>query len=234
MTVIESGSGTEHPSGDDCVVLSFTAWKRDGALVSTSGPNGQSTTQCLTTAIPGIAEALESMVEGEERHVWVPAELAFAPHIAHHGPKQIEERPAPPVDLTIDVRIIRILKAPPPPVDLKTPPRNATRTPSGVAILVLKQGTGTKHPSLSSWVTLNYSGWTSDGKLFETTTMTGHPGVFLLSTVLPGWRKALPEMVTGEKARVWIPSALAYGNAPMERNAPAGDLVYEIELLDFK
>jgi peptidylprolyl isomerase len=231
MVVIKHGSGTEHPAGDDCAVIRFTAWKRDGSLASTSGPSGQSAVQCLTTAIPGISEALESMVDGEERRLWVPAELAFAAHIAHHGNKHLDAAQDPPADLTIDLQLIRVLKAPLPPPDLKTPPRTATRTPSGVAILVLKQGAGTKHPTRSDWVTLDYSGWTTDGKLFETTIMSGHPGDFLLSTTLPGWRDALSEMVTGEKARVWIPAALAYGNRPSETMVPAGDLVYEIELL---
>lgn len=38
-------------------------------------------------------------------------------------------------------------------------------------------------------------------------------------------------MVAGEKARLWIPAPLAYGDAPIEKQAPAGMLVFEIELL---
>jgi len=234
MMVVTSGSGVDHPAGDDCVVLSFTAWKRDGSLVSTSGRGGQSTVQCLSSAIPGIAEALRSMVAGEERHVWIPAELAFAAHVAHHGTKHVHEEPAPPPDLTVDVKLIRILKAPLPPADLTTPPRTASRTPLGVAIQVLVQGTGPKHPSMTSWVTLEYSGWTTDGKLFESTTISGHPATLLLGTALPGWREALPRMVTGEKVRLWIPAAEAYGDRPVERMVPAGNLVYDMELVAFQ
>jgi peptidylprolyl isomerase len=48
---------------------------------------------------------------------------------------------------------------------------------------------------------------------------------------MAGFREALTNMVPGEKARFWIPAALAYGDNPANRFNPAGDLVYEIELL---
>jgi peptidylprolyl isomerase len=188
----------------------------------------------LATAIPGIAEALKLMVTDEKRRMWIPAELVFATHVAHHGPKEMHEHAAPPVDLTADIQLIQILKAPAVPENLNAPPPKALRTASGVTLQILKAGTSTEHPSMSSRVTLNYSGWTMDGKLFESTMMSGHPAAVLVGTALPGWREALLRMVTGEKARVWIPAALAYGNHPVERMAPAGDLVYDIELLDFK
>jgi peptidylprolyl isomerase len=233
MIVLEPGSGTEHPTGDDCVNLVFTAWKRDGSLFSTSGPHGEPEVQCLITAIPGISEALKLMVTGEKRRVWVPSDLAFAAHIAHHGPKELHADPVPKVDLTVDVRIIRILKAPVPPVDFK-PPSTAFRTPSGVVFQVLTPGAGTTHPTTDSRVTVNYSGWTMDRKLFESTIMSGHPTVVLVGMAVPGWRDVLPRMVTGEKVRIWIPAGLAYGEHPIQRGVPAGSLVYDLELLDFK
>ena len=234
MLQLKSGAGAEHPAGDDCAVVTFTAWKRDGSVFSTSGAHAEPTSQCLNTAIPGISEALKLMVAGEKRRVWIPAELAFAAHVAHHGPKQLHEPPPPHVDLTVDVELIQILKAPRPPADLKLPPAGALRTISGVAIEILTPGTGSNHPNANSQVTLNYSGWTTDGKLFESTIMAGHPAVVLLGTALAGWREALPRMLPGEKARIWIPAALAYGNKPLERMVPAGDLVYDIELIEFK
>lgn len=41
-------------------------------------------------------------------------------------------------------------------------------------------------------------------------------------------------MVAGEKARLWIPAALAYGDKPVDKMVPAGDLVYDIQLIDFQ
>jgi FKBP-type peptidyl-prolyl cis-trans isomerase len=233
MTVLQAGSGTEHPTGDDCVIVRFTAWKRDGALFSTSGLHGETSTQCLNAAIPGIAEALTAMAPGEKRRIWAPEELAFATHVAHHGTKMLHADP-PRVDLTFDVELVRILKAAKRPLNLKAPPREAFRTPSGVAILVLQPGAGTNHPSPGSRVTLNYSGWTADGQLFESTVTSGHPAIFFLGTTLAGWREGLQYMVAGEKARLWIPAVLAYGDRPADKMVPAGDLVYDIELVDFQ
>jgi FKBP-type peptidyl-prolyl cis-trans isomerase len=234
MKVLMAGTGTAHPAGDDCVILTFTAWKRDGSLFSTSGVHGESTVQCLTSAIPGVSAALKEMVAGEERRIWVPAELAFAAHMAHHQAKVLPQDSTPKLDLTIDVDLIRILKAPLPPPDLGTPPRGSFRTPSGVVIQVLKQGTGARHPTMNSLVILNYSGWTADGNLFESTMMSGHPAEFLVGTVIPGWRETLPRMVTGDTIRVWIPARLAYGERAMGTMGPAGNLVYDIELLEIR
>jgi FKBP-type peptidyl-prolyl cis-trans isomerase len=234
MTVLQSGSGDERPSGDDCVVVRFTAWTRGGSLFTTSGLHGETSTQCLTAAIPGVAEALTAMAPGEKRRIWVPEELAYVEHVAHHGTKMMHVDPPPKVDLTFDVELVSILKAAERPLNLKTPPRDAFRTPSGVAIVVLQPGAGTKHPSPGSRVTINYSGWKADGELFESTATSGHPAIFFLGTTLPGWREGLQYMVMGEKARLWIPAALGYGVRPSQKMVPAGDLVYDIELVDFQ
>jgi len=61
--------------------------------------------------------------------------------------------------------------------------------------------------------------------------MSNHPASYTLGEVIPGWREAILQMVAGEKVRVWIPAALAYGEAPRRRGVPAGDLVYELELV---
>jgi FKBP-type peptidyl-prolyl cis-trans isomerase len=234
MTVLQPGSGTARPRGDDCVIVTFTAWKRDGSLFSTSGLHGETSTQCLTAAIPGIAEALTGMTPGEKRRIWVPSDLAFAAHVAHHGTKMMHAGPPPVVDLTFEVELVRIMKAADKPPDLKTPPPTVFRTSSGLAIQVLKPGVGAKHPNPASRVTLSYTGWTADGKLFESTVTSGHPAVFSLGTTLAGWREGLKYMVAGEKARLWIPAELAYGDRPADKMVPAGDLVYDIELIDFQ
>src|SRR5262249_46352392 len=127
--------------------------------------------------------------------------------------------------------LLDLMKAPPVPKDLKAPPRTAARTPSGLALQVLTKGTGSGHPSETSRVTLHVAGWKSDGTLVETTLMSNHPASYTLADMIPGGREALLRMIVGEKVRVWIPAALAYGDKPGRRGVPAGDLVYELELL---
>jgi peptidylprolyl isomerase len=116
----------------------------------------------------------------------------------------------------------------PAPPDVAAPPPDAQRSASGLASKVLKPGTGTVRPKATSRVRVHYTGWTTDGKMFETST-TKEPIVFGLGQVIPGWTEGVQLMVAGEKRRFWIPVELAYKNEP---GAPAGMLVFDIELLD--
>jgi peptidylprolyl isomerase len=78
---------------------------------------------------------------------------------------------------------------------------------------------------------VNVSGWRSNGRLFESTMMAQHPAMVRLAMAPSGWREGVLNMSVGEKARFWIPAALAYGDEPANRFNPAGDLIYEVELL---
>jgi peptidylprolyl isomerase len=82
-------------------------------------------------------------------------------------------------------------------------------------------------------VTVNYTGWTTDGKMFDSSIPRGEPSTFEVSGVIPGWTEGVQLMVVGEKRRFWIPGALAYDNIP-DPNAPKGMLVFDIELLAVK
>jgi FKBP-type peptidyl-prolyl cis-trans isomerase len=231
MTILQSGSGGQHPGGDDCVIVKFTAWRRDGTLQATSGAHGEPALQCVSSMIPGASEAIQLMVPGERRRIWIPSDLAFSAHAHHHQEKGLPEEPQPAFDVTLDIELVRILMAPKRPLDLNNPPARAKRMPSGLAIEILKTGTGTTHPGMNSRVILNYTGWSANGLLFESTIMSGHPAAVLVGSALPGWREALPLMVSGEKVRIWVPADLAFGEGPFQATAPAGNLVYDIELV---
>jgi FKBP-type peptidyl-prolyl cis-trans isomerase len=225
MTVLKKGGGHDHPERNDCVMVHFTGWKRDGSFLASSRLRGEPENQCLQTVFPGVAEALSSMVVGEERRVWIPADLT-------HKMDDPDEPPSR-ADVTYDIELLSIQKAPPTPRDLKAPPAAAHKRPSGLALQVLRKGRGGRHPAPGSRMKLHFSGWTTDGRLIESTVMAGRPAVYELEAVIPGWREALEQMVVGEKVRVWIPTALAYGDKP-RRGVPRGDLVYELELLELE
>jgi peptidylprolyl isomerase len=107
------------------------------------------------------------------------------------------------------------------------PPADAKRTASGIAYRVLRAGTGAVHPAKNNRVTVHYSGWTTDGKLFDSSVMRGQVATFGLDEVIAGWTEGVQLMVTGEKTRFWIPERLAYKG---ERD-PRGMLVFDIELI---
>src|SRR5574338_574727 len=102
----------------------------------------------------------------------------------------------------------------PAPPDVAAPPPDATKTPSGLAFKVLQPGTSTQHPRPNSQVTVNYTGWTTDGKMFDSSVQRGEPATFSLDGVIPGWTEGVQRMVPGEKCRFWIPGSLAYDGDP--------------------
>jgi FKBP-type peptidyl-prolyl cis-trans isomerase len=118
----------------------------------------------------------------------------------------------------------------PAPEDVAAPPSDATKTASGLAYKVLTPGTGAEadKPTAISRVVVNYTGWTTDGKMFDSSESRGRPATFNLDAVVPGWTEGLQLMTTGQKNRLWIPEELAYKGQP---GKPAGMLVFDIELV---
>ena len=115
----------------------------------------------------------------------------------------------------------------PPPDDVKAVPADAKKTASGLAYKIITPGKGKQHPTSTSEVTVHYTGWTTDGKMFDSSVARGEPATFPLNGVIKGWTEGVQLMAEGEKARFWIPEPLAYGG----RRAPFGMLVFDIELL---
>lgn len=117
------------------------------------------------------------------------------------------------------------LAAPP---DVAAIPADATVTASGLATRVLEPGDGTAHPARTDRVTVHYTGWTTDGQMFDSSVERGSPATFPLDRVIAGWTEGVQLMVEGEKRRLWIPEDLAYQGRP---GPPAGMLVFDVELI---
>lgn len=117
--------------------------------------------------------------------------------------------------------------APPTPPDVAGPPATATRTPSGLAYRVLRPGTGTARARATSTVEVHYSGWTTDGHLFDSSRTRGASATFPLGSTIAGFAEGCAGMAVGEVRRVWIPESLAYGPTG---HIP-GMLVFDIELV---
>jgi peptidylprolyl isomerase len=118
----------------------------------------------------------------------------------------------------------------PAPPDVAAPPKDAKKTSSGLAYKVLTPGKGKQHPTATSEVTVHYTGWTTDGKMFDSSVVRGDTATFPLNGVIKGWTEGVQLMVEGEKTRFWIPEPLAYGG----RRPPLGMLVFDIELIKIK
>ena len=83
-------------------------------------------------------------------------------------------------------------------------------------------------------VKVHYEGKLSNGAIFDSSYSRGEPSEFKLNQVIPGWTEGLAMMKPGGKARLTIPSNLAYG--PMETGSIPGNsaLQFEVELLEIK
>jgi FKBP-type peptidyl-prolyl cis-trans isomerase len=121
----------------------------------------------------------------------------------------------------------------PAPPDVAAPPADARKTASGLAYKVLQPGKGATHPTATSSVTVHYTGWTTDGKMFDSSVTRNQTATFPLNRVIAGWTEGVQLMVEGEKARFWIPGSLAYDNSPRP-GAPKGMLVFDIELISIQ
>jgi peptidylprolyl isomerase len=195
-------------------------------MFDSSLKRGQPATFGLRQVIPGWTEGLQLMVVGEKRRFWIPGNLAYGDTPRRPG--------APSGQLTFDVELLEIIegpKPPPAPEDVAAAPASAKTTKSGLSYRVLQPGTGKEHPKETSRVRVQYTGWTTDGKMFDSSVMKGRPFDTPLNRVVKGWTEGVQLMVEGEKTRFWIPGDLAYGDTPQRPGAPAGTLVFDIELL---
>ena len=132
--------------------------------------------------------------------------------------------------LTGAAAMVAAQKTIPPPDDVRAVPADAKKTASGLAYKIITPGKGKQRPTSTSEVTVHYTGWTTDGKMFDSSVARGEPATFPLNGVIKGWTEGVQLMAEGEKARFWIPEPLAYGG----RRAPFGMLVFDIELLKIK
>src|SRR4051794_32398559 len=100
-----------------------------------------------------------------------------------------------------------------PPPDLAAPPGDAARSASGLISKMLSAGEGTDKPAATDVVTVDYTGWASDGRMFDSSIARNKPSTFPLDRSLPGWRECVQLMTVGEKRRCWVPESLAYRGA---------------------
>jgi len=218
--VLRPGSSADKPSARATVEVHYTGWTTDGNMFDSSVVRGRTIGFGLDQVIAGWTEGLQLMVPGEITRLWIPSELAY---------NNMPGRPAGM--LVFDVELLGFKEPPPPPKtpeDVAGPPADATTTASGLAYRVLSPGKGTAHPSATSHVDVHYSGWTTDGQMFDSSVMRGQSAQFPLNRVIAGWTEGVQLMVEGETTRFWIPQDLAYRG---QRGAPAGMLVFDVELL---
>ncbi len=218
--VLKTGEGGDKPKSWDKVKVHYSGWTTDGKMFDSSVSRGRAAEFPLDGVIAGWTDAVQLMSKGDSYRLWIPEEHAYKG--APGKPKGM---------LVFDIELLEITpqtKPPEAPKNVAAPPKNAKKTEKGVFYTVLEAGKGGAKPTSTDKVEVHYSGWTTDGKLFDSSVRRGKTATFPLTAVIPGWTDGLQVMTVGEKTRFWIPEALAYGGRP---GKPKGMLIFDVELV---
>lgn len=105
-------------------------------------------------------------------------------------------------------------------------------TASGLRYIDEAAGSGAT-PAPTDCVRVHYTGWTTDGKKFDSSVDRGRPADFALNGVIPGWTEGVGSMQEGGKRRLIIPGDLAYGPSgiPQVGIGPNATLIFDVELI---
>ena len=102
---------------------------------------------------------------------------------------------------------------------------------SGMLYQIVSMGNGPV-ASLSSTVSVRYTGKLMNGTIFDSQTST--PATFGLSQVIKGWQLGVPLIQKGGTIRIIVPSSLAYGCSAMGQIPADAVLYFEIQLVDIQ
>ena len=102
---------------------------------------------------------------------------------------------------------------------------------SGVMYRRLKEGHGTRRPSPSGVVYVNYTGRLIDGTVFDSTEGQPLPALFTVRVLIMGFQVALVRMREGDKLEVFIPAKWGYGSMKLDGIPAHSTLIFEIELV---
>lgn len=110
------------------------------------------------------------------------------------------------------------------------------KTASGLEYWDIKVGTGAVAQT-GQHVKVDYTGWLTNGRKFDSSVGTGHPFDFMLgaSQVIKGWDEGVVGMKVGGKRQLHIPPDLAYGAKGYPGAIPPNaTLIFDVQLVDVK
>jgi peptidylprolyl isomerase len=213
-------AAAERPGPNDKVETRYTGWTTDGRMFDTTEVSGTTREFRVTGVIPGFEEAVQLLSIGEKGRFWIPEALAYP------------GRPGKPQGMLVfDLELIGITRGPQPIVPVAAPPEDAQQSESGLAWVVLEEGNlAAEPPGPADTVLVEYSSWTPDGRLIDTTAFAGDPEAFTLDLTIAGFRETFATMLPGERRQVWIPSELTELDG---QHVHAGTVVFDLKLLSY-
>ena len=175
--------------------------------------------------IPGWEEGLMQLRVGDKARLFIPYEMAYG---------ETGRGPIPPrANLIFDVEVVHAEKiAPPKPFDVTGLDTLSTET--GLQYIIIEVGNGVQ-PIPGQVLTVHYTGYLTDGSMFDSSVQRGEPFRFVLGQgqVIRGWDEGFALLSKGAKARLIVPPHLGYGNRDMGVIPPESTLIFDVELIDF-
>lgn len=219
--VLEAGDGSNPEKSGQVVRVHMNAWNASGEQVS-NGEEGITTFvyDAIGRALPAVQKALANASPGDLIAVWISADALFE----NNRYFEVE-------DHRVEIRVIDVVAPVPAPLDVAAPPADARILSDGTAIVILDNNENGEQPFVEDQIEVHYSGWTTDGVMFDSTRLREGTAKFPLNLLIGGWQTALPVMHEGETALIWIPGPQAYGNREDRPFSPKGMLVFEVELV---
>ena len=116
-------------------------------------------------------------------------------------------------------------------IEAKAQEEDVKALPKGIYYKVLSEGLNDgRHPSPRSIVTAHYTGWTINGKKFDSS-RSGAPLAIRLCDLIEGWIIAMQQMCVGDRWEVYIPAEMGYGKFSQPGIPGGSTLVFDIEVL---
>lgn len=219
--ILEEGNNQPDNDANTIVRSRSNVWV-DGSNQEQGNSDGLDATDPIDIEVshPFLSEILKASSTGTHYLWWVDSSLI------PEGTSGFDTK-----NTMIDIKIVDRVAPMPAPDDVASIPDYATITESGVAYYLLSEPTTGANPTLDDMVEVHYSGWQTDGTMFDSSVLRNEPNTFPLGRLIEGWQKAVPLMHVGERARIWIPGDLAYDLRENRPHAPKGMLVFDVELI---
>lgn len=223
-TITEKGNGKKAQIGDK-VKVHYTGKLTNDTVFDSSVSHGQPFEFKLGAGqvIKGWDEAFQLLQVGDK------ATIKFGPELGY-GDRAMGKIPANST-LIFDVELLDVTEGVRP-FDVKG--KDTITTASGLKYIMVKSNKEGAQAVAGTKVTANYSAYFLDGKMFDSSVERSQP---LSATcgkgqLFPGLEEGFSLLRKGEKARLIIPSKLAFGDkgaGPIPANT---DIMFDVEIMD--
>jgi len=224
--ITQKGSG-KSPKAGDKITAHYTGKLTNDTVFDSSVKRGTPFQFKLGKGqvIKGWDEGFALLKKGEKATFIIPPGLAYGS----------TARGKIPADATLifEVELIDFAEAVvPKPYEVKG--KDTLKTASGLKYIMVKKNDAGAAPEVGKKVLVHYSGYLTDGKMFDSSVEREQPFPFMLGKgqVIKGWDEGIALLKEGEQARLIIPYTLGYGEQGYPPIIPpSSTLIFDVELV---